>query len=301
MMSWRTNDEVSNVSLREPISEEERQHDAHIKRRHSPKKDKPPPPPDMASGQTNDEARKKEIASKLHGQFTIITGGAMGTDSLAEQLAREWGMQVKLCLARHHHRVSEKYPAISRTDLETALPRVEISRQRLKRHTTKNPFVRDLLARNWFVVRDAKVVYAYAKFEDRTRTTVEGGAGMTVQMCVDHNRDYPENWKESFVYDESLGRWYEMVGEDSFDPEMDDITFTEAMGRLAFRECFCGPILHPLSAVVGGRTLGEDGRRTLENQFKRTVVEYSRWESMTEASLVAEVEKLRNEMAGMSF
>ena len=35
--------------------------------------------------------------------FTIVTGGATGADSLAEELAREWGMKVKLYLTPHHH------------------------------------------------------------------------------------------------------------------------------------------------------------------------------------------------------
>ena len=198
-------------------------------------------------------------ATTLGARFTICTGGAIGTDSLAERLAKEWGMGVKLCLAPHHHKVSEKYPAISREDLDSAMHRVYIASSRLKRHPTKNPFVRDLLARNWFIVRDSQVVYAYANFEDDSLTTVEGGTGMTVQMCVDHNRDYPEQWKELFVFDESRDSWYELEREESWDSDMDEVVVTESLGDLAFRECFCGPILHPLSAVVGSRTLRRTG------------------------------------------
>ena len=234
---------------------------------------------------------KANKAAEVQAQFTITTGGALGTDSLAETLAKEWGMGVKLCLAPHHHKVSEKYPAISREDLDSAMPRVHIASSRLKRHPTKNPFVRDLLTRNWFIVRDSQVVYAHANFEDDSLTTVEGGTGMTVQMCVDHNRDYPEQWKELFVFDESRNRWYEMERDESWDSDLDEVVMTESLGDLAFRECFCGPILHPLSAVVGSRTLGELGRRTLKDQFKRTVFEYSRYPSLTTESLEAEVEK----------
>ena len=214
-------------------------------------------------------------ATSLGARFTICTGGAIGTDSLAQQLAKEWGMGVKLCLAPHHHKVSEKYPAISREDLDSAMHRVHIASARLKRHPTKNPFVRDLLARNWFIVRDSQVIYAYANFEDDSLTTVEGGTGMTVQMCVDHNRDYPEQWKELFVFDESRDSWYELERDESWD--LDEVVVTESLGDLGFRECFCGPILHPRSAVVGSRTLGELGRLTLKDQFKRTIKEYIRW------------------------
>ena len=216
-------------------------------------------------------------ATLLGAQFTICTGGAIGTDSLAERLAKEWSMGVKLCLPPHHHKVSEKYPAISREDLDNAMPRVYIASARLKRHPTKNPFVRDLLARNWFIVRDSQVIYAYANFEDDSLTTVEGGTGMTVQMCVDHNRDYPEQWKELFVFDESRDSWYELERVESWDLDLDEVVVTESLGDLTFRECFCDPILHPRGAVLGSRTLGELGCLTLKDQFKRTIKEYMRW------------------------
>ena len=172
--------------------------------------------------------------------------------------------------------------------------------RRLGRQPSKNPCVRDLLARNWFIVERAKVIYANAKFEDESLTTVEGGTGMAVQMCVDHNRDFPDMWKEVFVFDESRHLWYELQGEDSFDPELDDATFTETLGPLAFRECLCAPLLHPSSAVVGSRTLGELGRLTLKDQFKRTVKERERW-GATEGELRDEVEKLRQMFKRLSI
>ena len=202
------------------------------------------------------------MASSIGSTFTIITGGAPGTDTLAEECAKEWGMKIKLCLPPYHHRVSEQHPAIFQQCLLNRLPFVKTASERLKRHPTKNPFVIDLLARNWFIVDAAKVIYAYANFEDDSLTTVEGGTGMTVQMCVDHNRDYPEMWKDVFVFDESRQKWYELDRGVNYDRD-DDATFTEALGLFEFTECFSAPILHPVSAVVGSRTLGELGRRTL--------------------------------------
>ena len=137
----------------------------------------------------------------------------------------------------------------------------------------------------------AKVVYAYANVEDESLTTVEGGTGMTVQMCVDHNRDYPDFWKDVFVFHENRQRWYELEREEMRDPDDEDVTYSDALGPLAFRECFSAPILHPLSAVVGSRTLGELGRRMLKDQFRRTIKERARW-GQTEGELREEVEKL---------
>ena len=119
--------------------------------------------------------KTREMACLIGSTFTIITGGAAGTDTLAEECSKEWGMQIKLCLPPHHHRVSEKHPAISQQCLLNCLTFVKTASERLKRHPTKNPFVRDLLARNWFIADAAKVIYAYANFEDDSLTIVEGG------------------------------------------------------------------------------------------------------------------------------
>ena len=143
-------------------------------------------------------------------EFTIITGGALGADSLAEECAKEWGMNVELKLCPHHHRVSEAQPSLTRSQLSRVADKVSIAGYRLGRQPTKNPFVRDLLARNWYIVHDACVLYAHGRFEDDSFTTVEGGTGWTVQMCVDHNREYPDLWKPLFVYDEGRMEWYEL-------------------------------------------------------------------------------------------
>ena len=98
--------------------------------------------------------------------MTVVTGGATGADALAESLAEEWGMKVKLCLPPHHHRVSEKHPAVPYTTLRHQDAFVDRANVRLKRQPSRNPFVRDLLSRNWSIVKQAKVIFAYGEFED---------------------------------------------------------------------------------------------------------------------------------------
>ena len=160
--------------------------------------------------------------------------------------------------------------------------------------------MRDLLARNWFIVHGCEVLFAYANFEDDSLTSVEGGTGMTVQMCVDHNRDYPDLWKDVFVFDESRQKWYELEREDMRDPDDEDATLSNTLGPLAFRECLCAPILYKSSGVVGSRTLGVLGRYTMKQQFRRTVKTFSRWE-LTESQTSEEVEKLSEMFQRMSI
>ena len=240
--------------------------------------------------------------------FTVITGGARGADTLAMRLAEEWGMKTKLRLPPHHPLVSEKFPAIAAKPLALANPQVVRACERLGRHPTKNPFVRDLLARNWFIVNEAQVLFAYAKFEDDSLTSVEGGSGVTVQLCVDHNRDNPLSWKDVFVFDESLGKWYRLERDESRDSDEASSeyegAFSETLGTFSFRECICSPILHQTSGVVGSRHLGELGRKTMKEQFKRTVKQRERWvESQADVrkELDDKVEELREMMDRMTL
>ena len=180
----------------------------------------------------------------LGSMFTIVTGGAVGADVLAEECAKEWGMNVNLCLTPHHHRaLDDKVTPISHDRLKKREFFVERAGGRLKRHPTKNPFVRDLLTRNWFIVHGCDVLFACANFEDDTLTSVEGGTGMTVQLCVDHNRDYPDAWKDVFVFDESRQKWYELEREDMRDPDDDDMPFSGDFGTPGISRVFVCPHL----------------------------------------------------------
>ena len=216
------------------------------------------------------------MATEPGSNFTIITGGAIGADTLAEECAKEWGMNVDLKLCPHHPRASAGHPSLSRVKLTGVAAQVERAGKRLNRQPSINPFVRDLLACNCFIMKDARVLYAYGRFEDDSLTTVEGGTGWTVQMCVDHNRDYPEMWKDVFVFDEGRKAWYELERVEDYEDDY-HVNLTEALGDLRFNECFSAPILHTRSAVVRHRVIGECARHAMKDQFARTMKEHKRW------------------------
>ena len=203
----------------------------------------------------------------------------MGADTLAEELARFHDMNVSLKLCPHQPQVSEHTPHLSRRELEEAGPFVKCAAERLGRQPSLNPFVRDLLARNYYIMKDASTLYAYAEFEDDALTTVKGGSGMTVQMFVDHNRLDATQWKNVFVFDEKGDRWYELERLCEYEEDIDE-SWTEALGDFRFIESLHPPLLHPNSAVVGSRTLGSVGRKMMRRQFTLTVAEHERYEKL---------------------
>ena len=234
--------------------------------------------------------------------FTIVTGGATGADALAEELALEWGMRVKLCLTPHHHRVtSHEETAVAFKTLRQQDVFVDRALERLKRRRSHNPFVGDLLSRNWSVVKEVPVLVAYGEFEDDTLTTLKGGTGVTVQMCVNHNRDFPDKFKTLYVFDEKLNKWFELSDEKQYEPNAEETaTPSHALGYLEFAECTSMPQLYVTTAVVGSRILGEVGRKQMKQQFDRTVQSFLYPHRMSEEAYWEEVENTRLKYEKMS-
>ena len=238
------------------------------------------------------------MATQHRSDFTIVTGGAVGADNLAELHAKAHGMRVILCLTPHHHRAGPDTPPIPHWKLNAAEEMVETARVRLGRSKTTNPFVNDLLARNWYMVKKADMVVAYGKFLDDACTKVEGGTGVTVQMCADHNRKYPDFWKPLFVYDESRAKWYELEGEDMRDPDYDDVVFTDQLAFMTFRETLSIPLLNSVTTVVGSRQMGPKAKEMMERQFNETMKSHTRWKE-NQADIAQRVEALRLKFAQM--
>ena len=241
---------------------------------------------------------------KIMDTFTIVTGGATGADALAEELALKWGMRVKLCLTPHHHRVtSHKESSIPFSTLRQQDVFVERAMERLRRRKSHNPFVGDLLSRNWSVVKEVPVLVAYGEFEDNTMTTLKGGTGVTVQMCVDHNRDFPAEFKTLYVFDEKLNKWFELSDEKQGPSDVAEATMTpsRALGYLEFVERPSMPHLYVSTAVIGSRTLGEVGRKQMKEQFESTVQSHLYPHRMSEEAYWEEVEKMRLTYEKMSI
>ena len=226
--------------------------------------------------------------------FTIVTGGASGADTLAEELAVGWGMNVKRFLTPHHHRVTSHYESgIPFDTLRKQDAFVERARERLKRRKTHNPFVADLLARNWSIEKEVEVLVAYGEFEDDTLTTIKGGTGVTVQMCVDHNREFPDDCKKVYVYDETRDKWFELSHERKENGSESSATISHALGYLEFVELPTAPHLCIKTGVVGSRTLGPKGKQEMRDQFKSSVEYHLYPLRMSEEAFWEEVEKTR--------
>ena len=82
--------------------------------------------------------------------YTICTGGAVGTDSIAEQCARELGMNIEVMIPPDHVRAKTITP-LSQSMLEKeAEPFLNAAAQSLGRNLSHmSRYTKNLLARNY--------------------------------------------------------------------------------------------------------------------------------------------------------
>ena len=103
------------------------------------------------------------------------------------------------------------------------------------------PYVKNLLARNWFQVKNSDAIFAIGKFASMKQ--VDGGTGWAVQMAID-------NKKPVFVFDQNSNLWHKY----NYQREM-------------FEQCEI-PKLTANFAGIGTRDLNENGKNAIVQIFK---------------------------------
>jgi len=134
---------------------------------------------------------------------TIIcnTGGADGADTIFENESIKYGISV-ISWSFYGHRIKSNNKIILNDEqLLEGWEKVKISNKSLKRNIFRlSPYVKNLLSRNWYQVKNSDVIYAIASIQDNMKI-VDGGTGWAVQMAIDNN-------KEIYVFDQYRCFWY---------------------------------------------------------------------------------------------
>ena len=131
---------------------------------------------------------------------------------LAEALSEKYDFQIEVKIGLHHPRAKEIMPLMqeSLVRAETFLQRANQTPKRyLPVYTAPSEktrcfgtcYIRELLQRHYYIIKDAQVVYDFGKLTN-SRTQVEGGTGWSVQLALNAN-------KEVYVYDTSSNTWYQ--------------------------------------------------------------------------------------------
>jgi len=177
------------------------------------------------------------------------SGGAGGADLFWEVTGEQYGVVTNSYSFDNHTQYGRNPIILSSDELYEGWKRVVIASKGIKREVSRieyNPYMRNLLSRNWYQVKNSTNIYAIGRFTDTRYAHVSGGTGWAVQMGIDNQREiyvfdqYDEIW---FTYDYSFGKFM----------------------RLGYV-----PVLSKDFAGIGSRELIDSGKRAIIEVYKNT-------------------------------
>ena len=190
------------------------------------------------------EEEEEPMQTCVGNGFVLYTGGAKGTDQLAEDLGLHFGVQVEVLIPPGHSRSRTISPVFPRL-LALANPHIEEAAEKLDKRVPTEFYILHLIQRNYEIVRRADTVYAFGLLEDDGRR-VQRGTGWSVQLALDQG-------KKAFLFDIACQVWFHLVYH--YNVMQGSFEVGTRFVRLSGK-----PTLHQNSAVVGSRILDENTR-----------------------------------------
>ena len=172
--------------------------------------------------------------------YTCHSGGCPGADMFWERSAKIVGIKT-IAYSFPKHAQEGEYPKILNSEeLNEGWDNVVIASKSLNRNLKNiTTYVRCLLSRNWFQVKNSDSIFAIGKFINEK--TVDG-TGWAVQMSID-------NKKPTFIFEQNKNHWYR------FNYEIDK-----------FEECDI-PALTLNFAGIGTREINDAGKKAIIGVF----------------------------------
>jgi hypothetical protein len=175
------------------------------------------------------------------------SGGCPGADMTWEVEGKKYGVETIAYSFHNHVQDSDTPKVLTLEELAEGWEHVQIANQTLHRNVdSQYPYVKNLLSRNWFQIKNAEAVYAVGQFSSSAHTRVDGGTGWAVQMAID-------NQKHIFFFDQDSSAWYSY----SYVKEK----FVALGGT---------PALTPHFAGIGTRELRANGIAAIQTVFQIT-------------------------------
>jgi hypothetical protein len=171
------------------------------------------------------------------------SGGARGADSVFELQCAKNGIEVIAWSFDGHNTKSPVRRILTKDELDEGFEHVKIANKTLKRIIYGlKPYIKKLLSRNWFQVKNSEAVFAIAHLEGKNK--VSGGTGWCCMMAIDCK-------KPVYVYDSNYQSWFE------FDYEINEFKKYEKIPKLTNR--FAG---------VGSREIDTNSVEAIESLLK---------------------------------
>jgi len=187
----------------------------------------------------------------------MYTGGAKGTDELAEEIAKHFGMQVEVIVPPNHPRTDYVSPSTVEV-LVLANPHLHQAAQKLCKCVPTHFYTLQLLQRNYQIAKKAHTIYAFGTLKKDAKR-VKRGTRWPVQLALDQG-------KEVYLFDIPSQTWYRSENHDY----VSDNSACLVAGSKLLPWGLKPPTLHQSSAVVGSRDLDEKNQQEIKALFNRT-------------------------------
>ena len=131
--------------------------------------------------------------------YICHSGGCPGSDMFWETEGDKYGVTTIAYSFGGHKQEGKNRVILSTEELNEGFEHVLVANKTIKRYPQGQArYIQNLLARNWFQVKNAETIFAIGKFINRK--IVSGGTGWAVQMGVD-------NKKPVFFFDQEGNVW----------------------------------------------------------------------------------------------
>jgi len=179
--------------------------------------------------------------------YTCHSGGCAGSDMMWENEGAKYGVKTVAYSFYNHVQDSENQKVLTLKELAEGYAAVLVADKTLKRYVSRimYPYVKNLLSRNWFQVKNSDAIFAIGMFANKKRTLVKGGTGWAVQMSIDNKKDI-------YLFDQESVSWHQ---------------YNYQTG--AFEKLYIIPKLTENFAGIGTRKLSDAGIIAIKEIYKQ--------------------------------
>lgn len=119
------------------------------------------------------------------------SGGAEGADICWETEGKLYGVKTISYSFYNHIQHGENPKILTSDELSEGYEHCKIAEKSLNRPLNRivYPYVKNLISRNWFQVKNSNAIFAIGTFQNKTHKLVNGGTGWAVQMAIDNKKD----------------------------------------------------------------------------------------------------------------
>lgn len=177
--------------------------------------------------------------------YICHSGGALGADITWENEGYKYGVKTIAYSFYGHKQFSKSQKILSEAEIDSGYSHVLIAEKTLKRGLNYRvyPYLKNLLSRNWYQVKNSEVIFAIGMFTNKKRNIVNGGTGWAVQMSIDNN-------KPVYLYEQNLKTWNKFN-----------------YNNMVFEEIDYIPKLTENFAGIGTRDINNDGINAIKNVY----------------------------------